>query len=340
MIKEAILIIPGLDSKIVGFSLDRLIDKISKRQQISSVKVLNYQTGQKRGVELTFTETSKKKIIDIYEVFWGDIINKIYTEDLLLWKKVVFGLELIIFWLFSTIWKGARKNKLLFIAMIISGLVLTGWYVSIVGLVVTAFYNSDFLRGLLGLESKVPAIIPEISFILGVLLGLFPTAIIVKASGFGMKYLKSNLVREEIKERINSKISAIMIVPNSYERVTLLSHSMGAIPALDFLSSYQNVTKTVIRSISVGASISFFANKSLLIRNNFDKCTKNKSINEWTDYFYREDWLCAYDSINKYGKNFNSIELSLDSSWFSRFGGKVHSQYFEDSRVIEKLIAN
>ena len=340
MKNEAILIIPGLDSKVVGFALERLIDKISKRQQISEVKVLNDQTGHKHGLELTFNNTGEKKIIDVYEVFWGDIINKNYAEGLVLWKKVVFGVELISFWLFSSIWKGARKNKLLFLAMIISGLVLTGWYLSVVGLVITAFYNSEMLRNLFGLHSKIPEALPEISFALGIFLGLFPTTLILKISGFSMKYMKSSLVREEIKARINSKMLAIMTEANNYERVTLFSHSLGAIPTLDYLSEYQNTDKTNIRSISVGASTSFFANKSSLIRNYLDKCSKNEHIDEWIDYFSKEDWLCAYDTIDEYGENFSSNELSLDSSWLSRFGGKVHLQYFDDSRVIEKLIAN
>ena len=72
-------------------------------------------------IEITLEDTGEQKQIDIYEVFWGDVINKNYSPDLPIFKKVIFGLELILFWLISPIWKGARKNTWMFIGICFSG---------------------------------------------------------------------------------------------------------------------------------------------------------------------------------------------------------------------------
>ncbi|GAA4271578.1 hypothetical protein U6A24_13410 [Aquimarina gracilis] len=337
MRNEAIIVIPGLDAREIGYALERVVKKISERQQISDVNILGEGNGQKKSVELTFKHTSEKKTIDVFEVFWGDIVNENYSEELPLWKKVIFGLELITFWVFSSVWKGALKNKFLFSAITFSGLIITGWYLSVLGILATAIYNTKFLVEHLAL-SELPAWFPEVSLGLGIFLGAFPTALLIRASGFSMKFIKSALVRDAIKGRIGSQMNYIT-TSNKYDRVTLFSHSMGAIPTIDYLSNYQKNSDIKVRSITVGAAISFFAYKSSLIRTDLIECSNNSHIDEWLDFFSKEDYLCAYETIDELGENFYSQELKMDSSWLSRLSNKVHVQYFDDSRVIEKLIS-
>ncbi len=265
-------------------------------------------------------------------MFWGDILNQNFSTDLPLWKKVIFGLELVFFWIFSPIWKGALKNKLIFVSIIFSGILLTGWYLSIIALLIVAINNSDYIA------FTIPSIPESYTVILATILGIFPTALILKVSGFSMKFLKSNVVRESIKSRIVKQMN--IVLDKDYDRITLFSHSFGAIPTLGYLSDFQNNKEVKIRCITIGAAISFFANRSSIIKDWIGKCTANENIDEWKDYFSREDYLCSYDTIDEFRESFDSEELQMDSSWLTRLSRKVHSQYFDDSRVMEKLISN
>jgi hypothetical protein len=360
MIKEALIVVPGLDSKEVGFALNRVVDSITNQQTIATVnKISTPENPNMVKIEVTFEDTGAQKQIDIYEVFWGDVIAKNYSPDLPIFKKVVFGLELILFWLISPIWKGARNNTWMFIGICFSGLLLVSWYVSIVGIFISAIDNTELVDSLkaafldrnldeehmrMGLSfDKLPKLVStfftELFLVIGVVLALFPATLnlILKVSGFCMKFIKSKLLRDDVKNRIQAQMNAISKDSN-YDRVTIFSHSLGVAPALGFLSTYENPSNKRIRSITVGGAISFLSYKTPLFKKYIKNCVENNHVEEWQDYFSTEDWLCSYKSINEYGDRFNSENLEMDSSWMQRFSTKNHKKYFEHSTVLEKLI--
>jgi hypothetical protein len=361
MIKEALIVIPGLDSKEVGFALNRVVENITNQQSLATVnKISTPENPNMERIEITLEDTGEQKQIDIYEVFWGDVINKNYSPDLPIFKKVIFGLELILFWLISPIWKGARKNTWMFIGICFSGLLLVAWYISIVGIFISAVDSTEIVDSLkaaffdrpvaeedhmrMGLSFKelpklVSTFFTELFLVIGIVLGLFPATLnlILRVSGFCMKFIKSKLLRDDVKNRIQSQMNAICKDP-SYDRVTVFSHSLGVAPALDFLSTYENPSNKRIRSITVGGAISFLSHKTPIFKKYIDDCVTNNHIEEWQDYFSKEDWLCSYKSINEYGDRFNSENLEMDSSWMHRFSTTNHKKYFEHSTVIEKLI--
>ncbi len=362
MNKEALIVIPGLDSKEVGFALNRVVDRMINQQSIATVnKISTPESPNMESVEVTFEDTGVKKRIDIYEVFWGDVIHENTSKDLPILKQVIFGLELILFWLISPIWKGALKNKWMFLGICFSGLLLIGWYVSIVGVFISAVDNTDIVTSIKGLFLEAPpqdehmrmgmsleevpklisSFFTKIFVLVGVVLGLFPGTlnIILKVSGFCMKYIKSKLLRDDVKNRIRLQTNAIVKNPD-YNRVTFFSHSLGVAPALDFLSTYENPSQKRIRSITIGGAISFLSYKTQLFKDYLTDSVNNTNIEEWQDYFSKEDWLCSYESINKYGDRFSSENLQLDSSWLKRLGTKTHRKYFDHSTVIEKLLTD
>ena len=358
MNKEAIVVIPGFDAKEVGFALSRVIDKVSTQQSIAHVgKLGTPDTPNMESLEVTFYDDDSKKQIDVYEVFWADIINENYSDDQPLYKKVIFGLELIRFWFISSIWKAALKNKWMFIGVCFSGLIITLWYISILGIFASVLDEStsllDFMKDskefvtiqdVSGETKKIAPkffhpIVTQVFLGIGIIIGLIPglIALILKVSGFTMKFIKSDLVRDDVKNRVVAQMNSI--ARNSeYTRVTFLAHSLGAIPTLHFLSNYQNPGGKRIRSITIGAAISFLSHKTKVFTDYFDQCAANEHIEEWADFYSREDWLCSYKSIDDVREGFTSEELRLDSSWLSRISPKVHSMYFDHSQLIEKII--
>jgi len=355
MKKEAIIIVPGLNSKVAGTILDQVVNQLADHKEIEVSTKKNQNNHQTQSLELTFIDQEQEeKEIDVYEVFWGDIINENSNPEKSLFKKLVFGFELIVFWFFSKIWRAALSNKFIFVGICFSGIVILIWYLSIIGLVISSIFEyssfSDFIPNFLKLFSSEKAAenlakeVSEENFVkplLGVIIALmaiFPTAIILKMSGFTMKYLKSSLVRDKVTDRIEKQMNALM-KDDKYNRITIFSHSIGTIPVVDFFANFENKSNSKIRSVTTGAPASFLALKSPRINECLQLCSTNPHINEWWDYFSTEDYMCSYRNVDDLGvDNFVSIPLSMDSSWLARFSQKVHLQYYEDARIIKKLI--
>jgi len=313
-----------------------------------------------KSIEVTYEATGEKKRIDIYEVYWGDIIEKNYSDDVTIFKKFFFGLELIFFWIFSPIWKAAYKNKWMFIGIVFSGLLVTFWFISVIGILISALDSAEVLDTIkyvfhdppleeeirMGLSFKeAPKLVSDfftkLFVVVGVVLSLFPgvIALILKVSGFSMKFIKSQIIRDGVKKRLAAMANAIGR-DNSYSSITFFAHSLGVIPLIHFISDYENYGNKNIRCITVGSPVSFLMNKTPLFKEYIVNSLKNIHVTAWYDFFSKEDWLCSYDSVKKYGDRFDSEEISMDTSWTSRLSTKPHKAYFNHSKVIKKLIAD
>jgi hypothetical protein len=287
-------------------------------------------------LEITICDTGAKKQLDIYEVYRGDIILKNYSDDLPVWKKVIFGLELIFFWFFSPIWKAAYKNKWMFTGIAFSGLIITFWYISIVGIFISALDSTHVLDSLktgftetaplteeamrMGLSvNQLPKLVSnlftEIFLIAGVVIALFPSllSLILRVAGFCMKFMKSKMARDDVKNRVQSQMNAVN-KNDDYYRVTFFAHSLGVIPTIDFLSNYDSVQNKNIRLITFGSQVSFLANKAKVLRQHAKDVKNNQLITEWADYFSKGDWLCSYESLGEEGSRVFSKEINIDSS--------------------------
>jgi hypothetical protein len=361
MTREALIVIPGFDAKEFGFALNRTIDSINNQQSIADVsKIPTPENPNMQRLELTFYNSEEKKQIDLYEVFWGDIIEKNSSQEITVWRKVIFGLELMFFWFFSPIWKAAYKNKWMFTGIAFSGIIITFWYISILGVFISALDSTESLNELkeifmekvpneekmrMGLSvEELPRLISvlftEIFLIAGLVIGLFPTvmSLILRVSGFSMRFIKSQMVRDDVKNRVQFQMHAIQ--KDQYDRITFFAHSLGVISALDFLSNYHSIHDNKIRLITIGSPVSFLANKAKVLSENAEAVKNNPIVVEWADYFSKEDWLCSYESLGNPGDRIFSQQLSVDSSWLRRMSTAPHLSYFNHSVVVEKLISD
>ena len=351
MKKEALIVIPGIDAKSVGFALQRTTEAISNQQSVASVtKIPTPEKPNMQQLELSHSDTDEKKILDVYEVFWGDIIQKNHSDEMPLWKKVVFGLELIFFWFFSPIWKASYKNKWMFTGIAFSGLIITFWYVSILGVFISAIESAEVTEKFMDIfnisvdtgkdqNDLIGKSTTRIFLISGIVIGLIPALLgmILKVSGFSMKFIKSQLVRDDVKNRIQAQMNAI-IKDDSYQSIKIFAHSLGVVPVLDYLSSYNSVHGKKIQLITIGSPVSFLANKTKLFREYAEKVSENELVAEWADYFSKQDWLCSYETLGNPGDRIFSSALHVDSSWISRMSTAPHLAYFSHSTVVEKLI--
>jgi hypothetical protein len=347
MKKEALIVIPGIDAKDVGFALNRTVDSITNQQSIADVnKIPTPDRPNMQQLELTHSDTDEKKIIDIYEVYWGDIIQKNIIDEMPIWKKAVFGLELIFFWFFSPIWRSSYKNKWMFTGIAFSGLIITFWYISILGVFLAAIEGAEMTQKIIDVfgiaidpNNLIGKTTTRVFLIAGIIIGLIPAllAMILKVSGFSMKFIKSQIVRDEIKNRVQAQMNSVM-KDESYTSIKIFAHSLGVVPALDFLSSFSSIHEKEVRLITIGSPVSFLANKTQLFRNFAKGVQENDRVSEWADYFSKQDWLCSYETLGNPGDRIFSCALHVDSSWIQRMGTAPHLAYFSHSTVVAKLI--
>lgn len=332
MKKEAIVVVPGGDGGEVGFALKRFVDKLINGQQVAILNKLASNDPKHQALECSYTQTDSKKHIDVIEAYWGDILNSYNPVEFKPWRKAFWGIELMSFWFRRTTFKAAHKNRYMTMGIIGSAFVLILWYCSLLTLLLSSL-QGKYIDNL----SFLTDISPVIAMVT-VFLGLVPVEPLLRISGFVMKYIKSPALRKTIKNRIQEVVQPLLD-SNEYEQVTVFAHSMGSIPTLDYLADIKNLGQSKVRCVSAGASITFITERSKELSERLDLCINNSAITEWVDFFSHEDWMCSYKRVEDYNQpNFKSVDLKFDTSWYTRFSSKVHNQYFDDKRVMERLL--
>jgi hypothetical protein len=352
--KEAILIIPGVGDLNIGTAIERVAVKLATRQSIAQVLKTSEKDSLHREYDVKYHKTGNSKQIDLIELHWGDIIKENDPQSLTIHKKFFFGIELLTFWWYSPVWKSALKNKLLLTGMVLSSVIILAWFITLFSLFVATMQHEksmlfDFLSNNMVNDALILVLnklditwrfsnVHSINLVyITTLLSVLPTDLVIRTSGFTMNYIKSKIIRDTVKIRIENKMNELLKT-NEYNSITLFCHSLGALPTINYLSEVKNDTKTKIKCISIGAPLSFMANNSKELKESIRLCNSNSNIFSWKDYFSKKDWLCSYQEVEAVNDQFYSKQLEMDNSWLVRFSGKVHNQYFDETKIITELI--
>ncbi|WP_375501560.1 hypothetical protein [uncultured Nostoc sp.] len=117
--RQAILLIPGFGSR----DKKEFLYNFSKGIEGLGAKPLKHF--DKGNCSIKEFEISDK-LIDIYEAYWGDIIEDLTKMELT--DKVPRGAYLIYYWLFSGIYKTLQESRILFLFCTVFLLVFICWY--------------------------------------------------------------------------------------------------------------------------------------------------------------------------------------------------------------------
>jgi hypothetical protein len=134
--KEAVIFIPGFDAKYQNYFLDTFLtpglltqlEEIDIKLDPQEVKIPG-QTGKRFHCQLEDSE----KTIDIYEVYWDDLIDRLSSQDVM--NKFVRGLIMIIYW-FGRCWKIMQISRAFFWESTMILFMVLFWYVGIIVLVI------------------------------------------------------------------------------------------------------------------------------------------------------------------------------------------------------------
>ena len=349
--RELVLLIPGLSKGEPEKYLNKLIEGLGdycKGTGIPYKQIEDYSSNEGASKRQIFIELSEGscKIIDIQEAFWSDLTPKLSSESSV--RKAFRGLSLMGYWMRSTsVWAVATHSKYMFSTMIVSTGLMVAWYVGIVIALLTALSASPdnifFLKDL-ELEPLLNSIVSGAPNWLGwytfgvitVIVGFFPVNSIVDISYATQCYL---LNRGNIFHKVRGRINSMLydaVREKSYERITVVGYSFGAVAAVEALASYGGEKE--ISFISLGSPLLLVSAKSGRVNNAVVQLNNNPQITFWSDFYSDQDWLCTRSPKVPNEKKFCSQKITSTVPLDEKLKGGSHELYFGDWDVLKCIV--
>jgi len=347
MATEAFVFIPGMSKMEKGKALDILMNGLTNSQDLAQVSesvdvTLDGYKGKQ--IQVKYSNGASKKM-DFFEAYWNDLTYSL--EDTNALKKLGKATEIMMFWLFSKVWRGIIGSKVLTLTAVGTGFVVLFWYYSILMLGFVALKSDPNLMSIPTLKpiieilsdfgAKSQAV--SLWLIISVLMTFVPVDGMVSVLFFTKEYLQRNELRHASRRRVASLVEEV-IESGQYERITMVAYSFGVVVATDFLSNFQAPNSGKVRLVTLGGFLSLIKHRSDWLKQELDSCQNNASISEWIDYYSRQDWFATKTPIinNNCPIKPNSKEMTDSVPIGERLNGKVHSIYFYNSAVMNSLL--
>lgn len=317
---ELILFVPGIGAKEPGIYLKKLIDGISSYcdrnglffEELDDSEV---EGKEQRRIKVKLTDNNTK-VIDIREVYWGDLRTLLSPESGII--QVFRGLNLLLFWIASPkLWKQIASSKYMLFWMIATLIVSIGWYYGVLAAAFTAIgTNPEVLN--IKLPDQIAEFFKELGSNMGswyawgitsVLVSILPVKEVIDISYATKCYLQNYKgTYNKIYSRVNKALKAVTqpslnnqsFKPN-YNRITVLSHSFGSIVSTEVLAKYTN--QIPIRNITLGGALLLITARSPRVQTALNQVLVNDLIDPWIDFYSYNDWLCTKSPVpNKINK--------------------------------------
>lgn len=362
--KEAIIFVPGNNSKERGNSLGMLVADLKDSSSLGTIDITEETevTGfPSNRLTVTYDREDKEtSTVDIYEAFWGDLRQNM--NEMPMRKKAWHGLLIFMYWTFSKIWRIGRGNITKTVFLVLSVTALFMWYVSILIASLELIVEMDFFGTVIESEGQTIVIASKYAqlinhyigssdfwIILSLVLGLFPLMQLANTSYNVKQYLQRAGYRNQARKRV-AEVASLVMKNENYDKITILGHSFGSMIATHFIADTQlDFGKAKVRFVTLGASMSFLKLRSTWVTETIQECAEQPGLDLWEDYFSNEDWLCSVADVTQeaeaYTTNdvgeakFVSVPLSFGTSWRRRLNvSQVHLMYTKQTNVANNIL--
>lgn len=343
--KQAIIFIPGLQKMEKGESLDLLVKGMLEFQEEGECKLRSQiDVSGFNGVELDFILSDRKeKKIELFEAYWGDLIGSLDQVEPV--KKIFKSSELLIYWLFSPIWKSFFSSKFLVLNIVGGALLLMAWYLGILTIGLIAIAESQNFLGI-SLSENASQNLKCIAEYFGgtklwlgssIIMSFFPVNSLVRIAEITKIYFQSLSLKSKIRNRVK-ELFQNCLENKQYHSISLVSHSFGCIVLTDLIADDTLVVNEKnIKVITLGSPISFLIHRSKWLCSRFEKFKENHLINNWVNFYSESDWFGSkLDDIKN--ERFLQINMPDEASFFDKMMGKPHNIYFESYQVFREII--
>lgn len=95
-----------------------------------------------------------------------------------------------------------------------------------------------------------------------------------------------------IRDRLRSRVATALddvINSGDYQKVTVLSHSLGTLISTDLMGDYHHSKCKMIRYITIGSPMEALTSRSSWLKDEIVKCLENESISRWVDFYSSQD---------------------------------------------------
>jgi hypothetical protein len=143
------------------------------------------------------------------------------------------------------------------------------------------------------------------------------------------------LLRNRVKQAVDNVLSA-----NSYDRYTILSHSVAGLIATDFLGDYRDQQDRQFRFITWGSALETSVTSADWMQSEIKKCLDNPHVERWDDFYSDQDWFCSPVPVtsDQTQTKLTSKPVSFRVSLLKQLSGESHMEYFFDPKVLRHLV--
>lgn len=350
--KELILFIPGISDKKQGEYLEMLMGGITNYCEGNGIPLVGSSTNDDdssitRKIELQISDTDKK-IIDIKEIYWGDLRPNLSAKTALV--KMIRGFDLLIYWALSpNVWRQRKYSQYLVFNMIITLLILVLWYIGILSLGLKAIGLTSFTPSLspgftewfLEKATELGNSIANMNLWLPstLIMSIIPINNIINTIHSAKSYIQNrDGLFHKSCGRIRKEIINVLSNNHDYNKVTVLSHSFGVVLSTEVLANLSIESTTRIHKVSLGGPLRLVSAKSNRVKNAIDKVVSNSLILKWSDFYSNGDWLCTSSPVNEDNSKYSSTRITTSVPFDEKFSGKSHNLYFRDWDVLKNLL--
>lgn len=300
--------------------------------------------------------------LDVFEAYWADMIPE--QAELPPWQKLMKGLELVGYWVFSLgSWRAVASSlrggsAMIAIGLIMGGLTLTAWYLMLAVLVGQTVAPGgavpDELNGI-PVVSDLVSLFGEVTgwlaanawwAVLPFLLTMLQVDALVLLARFTKDYFENRVdesgvgLRDRLRRRVSTTLEAVLEA--GYDEVVVVAHSFGTVIATDILAGWPHEADLKRLSlISLGSPITVLRHRSAWLESERRQVLNPQRLATWVDYFSPSDWLCGAVTGHRdsYGGDL-SRKLEFEAPWPQKITGQTHLLYYRDPRVLEQLAAS
>ncbi|MDQ2687608.1 MAG: hypothetical protein M3Y28_07060 [Armatimonadota bacterium] len=307
------------------------------------------------------------KQVDVYEAFWGDLVGSLSQEPLD--QRLRDATTLLGFWITTPAW----REKRLFLGFVSTLLMMMLWYVSTAVALIAAVSRDpkqlglftplrpaaqgikDWLNthpGLLGAwaTGELHALVDQagrvpgwgIWGVLGVLFVVLHIAAAVDVADFARRYLQDCAIAGggPLQRKVHARLGGVLAAvcgSGRYERVTVVSHSLGVLVGTELMADCPATECPVaLRYLSLGGSLSFLALRSPRIGDFARECARK--VPRWTEFNSPSDWIGSDRPVLPDSGGFRTRMIPLPGSLLRRLSGKTHSDYFRRDEVLADIL--
>ncbi|MEQ8331013.1 MAG: hypothetical protein RH859_11190 [Longimicrobiales bacterium] len=344
MTNEAIILVPGLPRAAVSEQLHvfaRGLVGVSERMPLREVEAPD---GADDAVRLEGRRGGADVRIDVYEAYWNDLVPSLTRASL--GVRVVRGLSLAWYWVASGVWWGSLRRKYLTFGLALSVVAFLAWYLGILVLFVEALAADppSFLAGVMpGLEEAVDRI-GGLGFwaVASALVGVLPLALLVDLSDFTKRYMSDEPsapdtppLRSVIQERIRGRVRRA-VAAGTYDRVTIVGHSFGAVVAADYLADAPP-SGVPVRLITMGSLLEVLARRAPWLKADMDRLARRPDLEEWVDIRIVSDWFASGARLEGQPGP-RTVEVRSDETFVDKAAARVHARYFGNQETVREVL--